>query len=118
MARFANDIPKQKTVGTRQPEMFYNSRYALRIVALNISGDIAVIYAEKGNYYKLPGDGINKDEDHHSAAQREVEEETGATVSLRGTGCRATTEEFRNDLHQISYCAGFGLQDLGIGSQM
>ncbi|KAM0466827.1 hypothetical protein ACHAPV_000336 [Trichoderma viride] len=57
--------------------MFYNSRYALRIVALNISGDIAVIYAEKGNYYKLPGGGIDKDEDHHSAAQREVEEKRG-----------------------------------------
>lgn len=73
-------------------------------MALNTSGDIAVIYAERGNYYKLPGGGIEIDEDHHGAAQREVGEETGATVSLRGTGCIATTEEFRNDLHQISYC--------------
>ncbi|UKZ65079.1 uncharacterized protein TrAtP1_006281 [Trichoderma atroviride] len=92
------------TIGIRQPETQYVDRYAVRIVALSTSGDIAVIYAEQGNYYKLPGGGIEVDEDHHSAAQREVEEETGATVSLRGTGCIATTEEFRDDLHQISYC--------------
>lgn len=73
-------------------------------MALNTSGEIAVIYAKKGNYYKLPGGGIEKDEDHHNAAQREVDEETGAAISLRGSGCIATTEEFRNDLHQISYC--------------
>ncbi|KAK1254823.1 hypothetical protein MKX08_008818 [Trichoderma sp. CBMAI-0020] len=97
-------MPKQKTIGIRQPETQYIDRYAVRIVALNTSGDIAVIYAEKGNYYKLPGGGTEVDEDHHIAAQREVEEEIGATVSLRGTGCIATTEEFRNDLHQISYC--------------
>lgn len=73
-------------------------------MVLNTCGEIAVIYAEKGNYYKLPGGRIEKDEDHHNAAQREVEEETGAAVSLCGSSCIATVEEFRNDLHQISYC--------------
>lgn len=103
MASFANDMPKLRTIGIQQPETAYIDRYAVRIVALRPSGDIATIHVEKGNYYKFPGGGIEIDEDHHNAAQREVEEETGAIVSLRDTGCIAT-EEFRSDLHQISYC--------------
>ncbi|PTB37563.1 hypothetical protein M441DRAFT_60751 [Trichoderma asperellum CBS 433.97] len=100
----ANNMPKLKTIGIQQPETAYIDRYAVRIVALNPLGDVAIIYVKRGNYLKLPGGGIEINEDHHNAAQREVEEETGAVVSLRGTGCIATTEEFRSDLHQISYC--------------
>lgn len=87
-------MPKQRTIGIRQPDVLYLDRHAVRFVALNTCGDIAVIYAEKGNYYKLPGGGIEKDEDHHDAAQREVEEETGAAVFLRCSGCIATTKNF------------------------
>lgn len=99
MARFANNMPKHKIIGIQQLETTYINRYAVRIAALSTSGDIAIIYVEKGNYCNLLGGGIEKDEDHLSAAQREVKEETGAAVSLRGTGCIATTEGFRNDLH-------------------
>lgn len=73
-------------------------------MALTNSAEIAIIYVKKGNYFKLPGGGIEEDEDHHIAAQREVEEETGAKVLVRQVDCIATTEEFPNDLHQISYC--------------
>ncbi|KAI1749823.1 hypothetical protein F4782DRAFT_511657 [Xylaria castorea] len=50
---------------------------------------------------------MEMDEDHSEVATREVREETGAVVSIRITdGCIANTEEFRNDLHQISYALG------------
>ncbi|KAK3935960.1 hypothetical protein QBC46DRAFT_367238 [Diplogelasinospora grovesii] len=56
----------------------------------------------------LVGRGIDyPDEDHHTAAQREMQEETGALIKLLRSGdgsCIATTEEYRHDLHQISYC--------------
>jgi ADP-ribose pyrophosphatase YjhB (NUDIX family) len=64
---------------------------------------VIIIKATKGNYYKLPGGGVELGEDHRLAAEREVEEETGCKVQVLG-GCIATTEEFRNDLHQVSYC--------------
>ncbi|KAI1113858.1 NUDIX hydrolase domain-like protein [Nemania sp. NC0429] len=99
-----NEIPNAKVIGTRQPDVSYTDRYAVRVVAVNTTGHIALIYAEKGNYFKLPGGGVEADEDHGRAAAREVREETGAVVSIRRRdGCVARTEEFRNALHQISY---------------
>ena len=73
-------------------------------------GRIVVIKARNGNYYKLPGGGVEDGEDHQKAAEREVFEETGSRVSVQG-GCFATVEEFRNDLHQISYCYRASLLD-------
>ncbi|KAI1152882.1 NUDIX hydrolase domain-like protein [Nemania diffusa] len=96
--------PNTKVIGNQQPDMLYIDRYAVRVVTVNAAGEVALIYAKKGNYYKLPGGGIEKDEDHAEAAAREVQEETGAVVSIRKSdGCIGSTEEFRNDLHQISY---------------
>ncbi|GAP92260.1 putative NUDIX domain-containing protein [Rosellinia necatrix] len=93
-----------KIIGKEQSDVVYIDRYAVRVVAFNAAGQVAVIYAKKGNYYKLPGGGIEKDEDHANAAAREVQEETGAVVKIRHSdGCVASTEEFRNDLHQTSY---------------
>jgi ADP-ribose pyrophosphatase YjhB (NUDIX family) len=98
-----NQFPDAKVIGTKQHDQSYTDRYAVRVVTVNTSGDVALIHVKKGNYYKLPGGGIEKDEDHGKAAEREVQEETGAVVSMRNNGCIATTEEFRKDLHQISY---------------
>jgi 8-oxo-dGTP pyrophosphatase MutT (NUDIX family) len=64
---------------------------------------VVIIKAAKGNYYKLPGGGIEADEDHLRAAEREVAEETGCLVTMQAN-CIAKAEEYRNDLHQISYC--------------
>lgn len=53
----------------------------------------------------LPGGGINPGEQHEMAVLREMQEETGGLVKIRSNlGCVATTEEYRNDLHQMSYC--------------
>ncbi|KAI8630582.1 hypothetical protein F5Y19DRAFT_51216 [Xylariaceae sp. FL1651] len=100
-----------KVIGTRQPDVSYVTRHAVRVVAVNAAGRIALLHARKGNYYKLPGGGVEAaaaaddgEEDHGSAAAREVREETGAVVAVRKpAACFASTEEFRNGLHQISY---------------
>ena len=70
----------------------------------NSAGEVALIYAKRDNYYKLPGGGIDPGEDHAVAAQREMQEETGGLIKLRTQQCIAETEEYRNDLHQTSYC--------------
>ncbi|EHK48299.1 uncharacterized protein TrAtP1_001058 [Trichoderma atroviride] len=92
-----------KIIGTRQPDKTYTDRNSTRVVAIRSSGEVAIIHVKVGNYYKLPGGGIEANESHSDAALREVKEETGAAVALRGDYF-ATTEEFRFHLHQISYC--------------
>ncbi|KAL7939063.1 NUDIX hydrolase domain-like protein [Trichoderma chlorosporum] len=108
MASPGGSMPKPKTIGSKQPDTNYTDRHAVRVVALRsldkLPHEIALVHVKKGNYYKLPGGGIEADEDHFIAAAREVEEETGAIVAMRNSSCIATTEEYRNDLHQISYC--------------
>ena len=65
-----------------------SSRPSVRAVIL--SGErIAMVYSRKYDYYKFPGGGIEKGEDHTSALIREVREETGLSVipeSIRGFG--------------------------------
>ncbi|MBE6879973.1 MAG: NUDIX domain-containing protein [Ruminococcaceae bacterium] len=41
---------------------------------------LAMVYSEKYRYYKFPGGGIEKGEEHISALIREVREETGLSV--------------------------------------
>jgi len=97
-----NQFPVAKVIGTEKAELTYTDRHSARVVAVQESGEIALIHVKEGNYYKLPGGGIEKDEDHSKAAVREMREETGAVVSIRDGVCIATTEELRFHLHQIS----------------
>jgi 8-oxo-dGTP pyrophosphatase MutT (NUDIX family) len=101
MSTAAAKIPS-KVLGTKS-DITYTERLAVRIVTKNDKDEIIILHVKKGNYYKLPGGGIEADEDHRIAAQREAMEETGCKVSLEGE-CMAKVEEWRNDLHQLSYC--------------
>ncbi|KAI0203107.1 NUDIX hydrolase domain-like protein [Astrocystis sublimbata] len=102
MPNSPNSQTPTKVIGTKQPDVSYTDRYAVRVVALHTAGTIALVYVQKGSYYKLPGGGVEAAEDYTIAAAREVQEETGAVVAVRD-GYIASTEEFRSDLHQISY---------------
>lgn len=92
-----------RTIGIKTKGIQYVDRHAVRIITKNDNDEIVIIHAKKGNYYKLPGGGVEEGEDHRIAAEREAMEETGCKVTL-DTDCFAVTEEWRNDLHQISYC--------------
>lgn len=98
------DQVPSKTLGARKAGVTYVDRLAVRVITFNGAGEVAIIHAKRDNYFKLPGGGIDPDEDHEAAVQREMQEETGCVIKLRDSGCIATTEEYRNDLHQRSYC--------------
>ena len=108
-----------KTIGLKSPTTTYTNRHAVRTIISNPNNDnkIILIHVQKGNYYKLPGEGIEMDDpNHHLAAEREAMEETGCKVKIATATTTttndnnseydyiATVEEWRNDLHQMSYC--------------
>ena len=103
-----------KVIGVRAEDIHYVNRHAIRIITTSGKGEIILIYVKKGNYYKLPGGGIEESEDHRLAGEREAKEETGCKVVL-DKDYFAVTEEWRNDLHQISYCyVAYLVEDTGV----
>lgn len=82
----------------------YKVRKAARAVLLNELGQVALLYVSNGNYHKLPGGGMEKEEDVSKALEREVLEEVGALISIDGE--IGTIIEYRNKFRQlqISYC--------------
>ena len=72
-----------KDIGTKVKE-FKNpdKRNAARGIIIRDDGRIALFHKTKKNEYKLPGGGIEKDEDNVLAFKREVLEETGCEVEI------------------------------------
>lgn len=104
----STSTPAPKVIGLKQDDVNYVDRSAVRIILKNDKDEVMLINISDGNYYKLPGGGIEPGEDHSFTGAREVKEETGCVVAVED-GCIATTEEWRDDLHQISHCYGASL---------
>lgn len=79
-----------------------NIRRAARMILFNHMNQIAVLYASKDKYHKLPGGGIEKSESVHEALKREVREEVGANIEVLGE--IGVTIEYRGQFLQLSYC--------------
>ena len=82
----------------------YQERVAARAIVFDVNNNIALLHATKKNYHKLPGGGVEKDEEIIAALKREALKEIGCDITdIRELG---TIEEYRNkhSLHQISYC--------------
>ncbi|KFY04549.1 hypothetical protein V491_09318 [Pseudogymnoascus sp. VKM F-3775] len=107
-------LPVPKVIGDKRPEISYRERSAARVVAFNNAGEVAVVYAKREQYYKLSGGGIDTGEQHEEAVLREMQEETDGIIKIRShLGCVAVTEEYRHDLHQMSYCYVADVDDSG-----
>lgn len=68
---FGFDTPKEKTG---------NTRFCVRVILPNDTGEICVIKSEKYGYMQLPGGGIDDGENIIEALCRETEEETGFLI--------------------------------------
>jgi 8-oxo-dGTP diphosphatase len=82
----------------------YNIRKAARAVVINETGKVAVLYASKNEYYKLPGGGIEDDEDNIRALHREIMEEVGVEVEIIDEIGLIIEYRIKYELLQISYC--------------
>lgn len=81
----------------------YNVRRAGRAILTNSKGEIALMFVGKHSMYKLPGGGIDENEDIHEGLKREIMEETGCHASIGDE--IGITIELRDQwkLAQISY---------------
>lgn len=57
-------------------------RQAVRVVLLDQDDKVAIIYASKHGYYKIPGGGVDLSESWEDAARREVTEEAGCDCEI------------------------------------
>jgi 8-oxo-dGTP diphosphatase len=110
------------TLGSPAKDTTYETRTAVRCIIIN-NDQICIIHVKKGtyvpmigsksgisltrrpqgNYYKLPGGGVEpEDPNDEVACQREALEETGCEVIVR-PGMIAQTIEYRGTLHQESH---------------
>lgn len=78
-------------------------RLGARGIVIREDGKIAIFNKRNRNEYKLPGGGIEGEEEPEIAFKREVLEETGCEVEI--IECLGTTEEYKslNNFKQISY---------------
>ncbi|WP_315120618.1 NUDIX domain-containing protein [uncultured Clostridium sp.] len=82
----------------------YKIRKAARTILFDESGKIAILYVSKDDYHKLPGGGIEEEENIIEALKREVEEEVGTDIEVLGEV--GIIIEYRDEFKQlqISYC--------------
>jgi 8-oxo-dGTP diphosphatase len=85
------------TLGSAQKDVKYETRTAVRCITFK-TDRICIIHVKKGNYYKLPGGGVEpEDRDDTVSCQREALEETGCEV-VAIPELIAQTTEFRGTL--------------------
>lgn len=97
-------IEKDITNKETYEEISYKVRKASRAIVFNEANKIALLNVSKDNYHKLPGGGIEKDEDIITALRRELMEEVGVEIDILDE--LGMIIEYRDQFKQlqISYC--------------
>lgn len=87
---------------------FLNTKYRLRksarAILLDSNGNMATQYLQKYSFHKLPGGGVEQNENIEEALKREILEEVGCNCEILNEV--GVVIEYRNkqNLLQISYC--------------
>ena len=97
-SKVGSDLKETETNGE------WNVRLAVRAVLLDDQKRIALMHIAKYNVYKLPGGGVDEDEDLDTAFFREMMEETGCNADI--INLIGITIEKRDQwkMFQVSHC--------------
>ncbi len=88
------------------PEEFnkYAKREASRAIVIDEDNNIAILHVTNEKYYKLPGGGIENDEDKEFALKRECLEEIGCEIEIVDEIGSIVEHRKMFKLNQTSYC--------------
>lgn len=82
----------------------FRHRQAARGVVFDVGRRVALLHVGRADYYKLPGGGLEPNEDHEQALHREVSEELGCDIEIVGQVGTVIEHRYRFSLTQHSYC--------------
>ncbi|MEK7583414.1 MAG: NUDIX domain-containing protein [Patescibacteria group bacterium] len=80
------------------------TRKAARAVLFDSDGNVGLLHVANKHYYKLPGGGIDGNEEVIEALKRECREEIGCEIEVFGEVGEITEHRNKIDLVQTSYC--------------
>lgn len=82
----------------------FRERHAARAIVIDQNGRVALLHVGKYNYHKLPGGGVENNEDIKRALERELLEEVGCRAEI--TDELGKIIEYRDEWSQkqTSYC--------------
>jgi len=81
----------------------YSKRTAVRAIIFNSDGKIALLNAKKYGFHKLPGGGIESDEDAKKALERELKEELGCKAEITKEVGKIIEIKNKYGQEQVSY---------------
>lgn len=90
---------------SKQQAATYKVRKSVRIIILNNKNKIAILYSPIGNYYLLPGGGVEDGETKEVAALRESEEEVNCKILI--ISVLGKTKEYRKETKKINSSVGY-----------
>lgn len=82
----------------------FRQRYAARAIVSASDGKIALLYVGKHHYHKLPGGGVEDNEDVEQALERELLEEIGCRAEVAAELGKIIEYRDEWDMKQTSYC--------------
>src|SRR3989344_3275304 len=80
------------------------TRRAARAVLFDADGKVGLSHVANKHYYKLPGGGIDGNEEVIEALKRECREEIGCEIEVMGEVGEIVEHRDKIDLVQTSYC--------------
>ena len=99
------DEISDKTFGIKTgKDVKYRIRRTARGLIFNGKGEIAMMYSKRFSYHKLPGGGMEGDENFETALKREAMEEAGARIKLVKPVGMIIESRAKLKTLQISYC--------------
>lgn len=82
----------------------FRLRNAARAIVLNDKGEVALLKVGAHSYHKLPGGGVEADEDTPAALRRELLEEIGCAANITTEVGEIVEYRDRWQMKQVSHC--------------